>query len=174
MQIYCKILITPNIWMKLTSLSGNDKGLYATMNRWRIDPWLFGDICNLHLRFQQLYLLCRQPRHIHDRCIRSFFSLPTQEFFRGQGKIKVGTGMDNFKNITCRKSTRPNDALHWGLIKRFVIVCYFNGAIMPPKKYQNSTVLLPSSSVWICTLVTSSGRRSSISSGHSRKHKFPP
>ena len=41
-----------------------------------------------------------------------FFSLPTQEFFRGQGKIKVGTGMDNFKNITCRKSTRPNDALY--------------------------------------------------------------
>ena len=25
-------------------------------------------IRNLHLRFQQLYLLCRQPRHIHDRC----------------------------------------------------------------------------------------------------------
>ena len=40
-------------------------------------------------RFQQLYLLCRQPRHMHDRCIRYFFSLPTQEFFRGQGKIKV-------------------------------------------------------------------------------------
>ena len=25
----------------------NDKGLYATMNRWRIDPWLYGDICNV-------------------------------------------------------------------------------------------------------------------------------
>ena len=48
-------------------LTGNDKGLYATMKRWRIDPWLYGDIRNLHLRFQQLYLLCRQPRHIHDR-----------------------------------------------------------------------------------------------------------
>ena len=33
--------------MKLTSLSGNDKGLYATMKRWRIDPWLYGDICNV-------------------------------------------------------------------------------------------------------------------------------
>ena len=29
----------------------NDKGLYATMKRWRIDPWLYGDIRNLHLRF---------------------------------------------------------------------------------------------------------------------------
>ena len=27
-------------------------------------------------------------------CPWYFFSLPTQEFFRGQGKIKVGTGMD--------------------------------------------------------------------------------
>ena len=27
-------------------------------------------------------------------CLGIFFSLPTQEFFRGQGKIKVGTGMD--------------------------------------------------------------------------------
>mgnify|MGYP006991517721 CR=1 FL=1 len=27
-----------------TDLHGyNDKGLYATMNRWRIDPWLYGD-----------------------------------------------------------------------------------------------------------------------------------
>ena len=26
------------------------------------------NIRNLHLRFQQLYLFCRQPRHIHDRC----------------------------------------------------------------------------------------------------------
>ena len=41
MQIYFKILITPNIWMKLTSLSGNDKGLYATMNGWRIDWFCF-------------------------------------------------------------------------------------------------------------------------------------
>ena len=42
-------------------------GLYATKKRWRIDPWLYGNIRNLHLRFQQLHLLCRQPRHIHDR-----------------------------------------------------------------------------------------------------------
>ena len=26
-----------------------------------------------------------------------FFSLPTQEFFRGQGKIKVGTGTEIMK-----------------------------------------------------------------------------
>ena len=26
-------------------------GLYATKKRWRIDPWLYGDIRNLHLRF---------------------------------------------------------------------------------------------------------------------------
>ena len=46
--------------------TGNDKGLYATMNRWRIDPWLYGDIRNLHLGFQQLYLLCRRmPRTLN-------------------------------------------------------------------------------------------------------------
>ena len=38
--------------------TGNDKGLYATMRCGRIDPWLYGDIRNLHLRFQQLYPLC--------------------------------------------------------------------------------------------------------------------
>ena len=27
-------------------------------------------------------------------CLGIFFSLPTQEFFRGQGKIKVGTGTE--------------------------------------------------------------------------------
>ena len=31
--------------MKLTSLSGNDKGLYATMNGWRIDPSSCLDTC---------------------------------------------------------------------------------------------------------------------------------
>ena len=41
-------------------------------------------------------------------------------FFRGQGKIKVGTGMDNFKNITCRKSTRLNDALYCNLTMRII------------------------------------------------------
>ena len=24
-------------------ITGNDKGLYVTMKRWRIDPWLYGD-----------------------------------------------------------------------------------------------------------------------------------
>ena len=37
-------------------------------------------------------------------CLGIFFSLPTQEFFRGQGKIKVGTGTEfltpNFSEIT--------------------------------------------------------------------------
>ena len=37
-------------------------------------------------------------------CLGIFFSLPTQEFFRGQGKIKVGTGTGkmkpNFSKIT--------------------------------------------------------------------------
>ena len=37
-------------------------------------------------------------------CLGIFFSLPTQEFFRGQGKIKVGTGTEtmtpNFSKIT--------------------------------------------------------------------------
>ena len=30
-------------------------------------------------------------------CPGIFFSLPTQEFFRGQGKIKVGTGAEIMK-----------------------------------------------------------------------------
>ena len=30
-------------------------------------------------------------------CPRNNFSLPTQEFFRGQGKIKVGTGTEIMK-----------------------------------------------------------------------------
>ena len=30
-------------------------------------------------------------------CLGIFFSLSTQEFFRGQGKIKVGTGMEIMK-----------------------------------------------------------------------------
>ena len=30
-------------------------------------------------------------------CPGIFFSLPTQEFFRGQGKIKVGTGTEKMK-----------------------------------------------------------------------------
>ena len=30
-------------------------------------------------------------------CLGIFFSLPTQEFLRGQGKIKVGRGMEIMK-----------------------------------------------------------------------------
>ena len=47
--------------------TGNDKGLYATMRGGRIDPWLYGDIRNLHLCFQQLYPLCRRmsPRTLN-------------------------------------------------------------------------------------------------------------
>ena len=30
-------------------------------------------------------------------CLGIFFSLPTQEFFRGQGKIKVGIGTEIIK-----------------------------------------------------------------------------
>ena len=30
-------------------------------------------------------------------CLGIFFSLPTQDFFRGQGKIKVGTGTEKMK-----------------------------------------------------------------------------
>ena len=33
------------------------KGLYATMNRWRIDPWLYGDIRNLHLSYYIFYVV---------------------------------------------------------------------------------------------------------------------
>ena len=36
-------------------------------------------------------------------CPGIFFSLPTQEFFLGQGKIKVGIGTETMT---------PNDALH--------------------------------------------------------------
>ena len=36
--------------MILKACSGR-KGLYATMNRWHIDPLLYGDICNLHFRY---------------------------------------------------------------------------------------------------------------------------
>ena len=31
-------------------------------------PLYYWDNCNLHLCFQQLHLLCRQPRHIYDSC----------------------------------------------------------------------------------------------------------
>ena len=38
-------------------------------------------------------------------CLGIFFSLPTQEFFRGQGKIKVGTGTEKMKS----ESTKITD-----------------------------------------------------------------
>ena len=44
--------------------------LHGTMKvngRRILDPWLYGDIRNLHLRFQQLYPLCRRmsPRPLN-------------------------------------------------------------------------------------------------------------
>ena len=35
----------------------NDKGLYATMKRWCIDPWLYGDICHQYLRYYIFYVV---------------------------------------------------------------------------------------------------------------------
>ena len=56
-----------NIWHNYQPiLCGCSKGLY-TSTKGCIDPLLYGDIRNLYLRFQQLYILCRHPRHIHDR-----------------------------------------------------------------------------------------------------------
>ena len=43
----------------MDKMNKNDKDLYATMNRWRIDPWLYGDIRNLHLRYYIFYELLR-------------------------------------------------------------------------------------------------------------------
>jgi hypothetical protein len=37
------------------------------------------------------------PGYFFSPFPRMNFSLPTQEFFRGQGKIKVGTGMEIMK-----------------------------------------------------------------------------
>ena len=65
MSLSVSLIQSPNNSSK-SAINLVDKGLY-TSTKGRIDPWLYGDIHNLHLRFQQLYLLCRQPRHIHDR-----------------------------------------------------------------------------------------------------------
>ena len=46
-----------NLVGSFIKIGGKDNpGLYATMNRWRIDPWLYGDIRNLHLRFLFLWI----------------------------------------------------------------------------------------------------------------------
>ena len=59
MSLSVSLIQSPNNSSK-SAISLVGKGLYTTMNRWRIDPLLYGDIHNLHLRFQQLYLLCRR------------------------------------------------------------------------------------------------------------------
>ena len=41
-------------------------------------------------------------------CPGIFFSLPTQEFFRGQGKIKVGTETRTHANVNVVKINRDN------------------------------------------------------------------
>ena len=41
-------------------------------------------------------------------CPGIFFSLPTQEFFRGQGKIKVGTETGKHANVNVVKINRDN------------------------------------------------------------------
>ena len=50
-----------SLFTKLFGLYGRNacsgrKGLYATMNRWHIDPLLYGDICNLHFRYYFLQI----------------------------------------------------------------------------------------------------------------------
>ena len=66
MSLSVSLIQSPNNSSK-SAINLVDKGLYATMKRWRIDPLLYGDIRNLHLRFQQLYLLCRRmsPRTLN-------------------------------------------------------------------------------------------------------------
>ena len=50
MSLSVSLIQSPNNSSK-SAINLVDKGLYATMKRWRIDPWLYGDIRNLHLRF---------------------------------------------------------------------------------------------------------------------------
>ena len=49
MSLSVSLIQSPNNSSK-SAINLVDKGLYATMKRWRIDPWLYGDIRNLHLR----------------------------------------------------------------------------------------------------------------------------
>ena len=50
MSLSVSLIQSPNNSSK-SAINLVDKGLYATMNRWRIDPSLYGDIRNLYLRF---------------------------------------------------------------------------------------------------------------------------
>ena len=50
MSLSVSLIQSPNNSSK-SAINLVDKGLYATMKRWRIDPWLYGDIRNLHLRY---------------------------------------------------------------------------------------------------------------------------
>ena len=59
MSLSVSLIQSPNNSRK-SAINLVDKGLYATMNRWRIDPWLYGDIRNLPLRFQQFNLFCQR------------------------------------------------------------------------------------------------------------------
>ena len=49
MSLSVSLIQSPNNSSK-SAINLVDKGLYATMKRWRIDPWLYGNIRNLHLR----------------------------------------------------------------------------------------------------------------------------
>ncbi len=48
-----------------------------------------------------------------------FFSLPTQEFFRGQGKIKVGTETE-IMHLISRKLQLDEEALFYNLTMRII------------------------------------------------------
>ena len=50
MSLSVSLIQSPNNSSK-SAINLVDKGLYATMKRWRIDPWLYGDIRNLIVFF---------------------------------------------------------------------------------------------------------------------------
>ena len=52
-------------------------------------------------------------------CLGIFFSLPTQEFFRGQGKIKVGTETE-IMHLISRKLQLDEEALFYNLTMRII------------------------------------------------------
>ena len=52
-------------------------------------------------------------------CSGIFFSLPTQEFFRGQGKIKVGTETE-IMHLISRKLQLDEEALFYNLTMRII------------------------------------------------------
>ena len=51
-------------------------------------------------------------------CPGIFFSLPTQEFFRGQGKIKVGTETETMIRAKVRFNFETNKKIHKKLRKK--------------------------------------------------------